>query len=138
MRQRSQAAYRVKDHEQNQVIDRVKRYELSTVTDRVKRIREKYRSTRPKMCIARYKIVTDFYKENAQLQGILKRAKNFKNLCEKLPVLINEDEVIVGWQATSYRACALYPETSFGWLLDELREGSIPHRECDPYIVDPE
>jgi hypothetical protein len=60
-------------------------------------IRKKYRSTRPKVCIARYKIVTDFYKENPQLQGILKRAKNFKNLCEKLPVLINEDEVIVGW-----------------------------------------
>ena len=89
------------------------------------------------MCIARYKIVTEFYNENKQLQGILKRAKNFRNLCEKLPVLINDDEVIVGWQATSYRACALYPEISVGWLLNELREGSIPERDCDPYIVDP-
>src|SRR5512138_857775 len=87
-------------------------YVLSPVTHRVAKIREKYRTTRPRVCIARYKIVTDFYKENPQLQGILKRAKNFKNLCEKLPVLINKDEVIVGWQATSYRACALYPETS--------------------------
>jgi len=137
MRQQSRAA-RVKNNGQEQMRDRVRKYELSPVTDRVKRIREKYRSTRPKMCIARYKIVTDFYKENPQLQGILKRAKNFKNLCEKLPVLINEDEVIVGWQATLYRACALYPETSFGWLMDELGEGSIPHRECDPYIIDPE
>ncbi len=112
-------------------------YKLSPVTDRVRKMREKYRSTRPKICIARYKIVTDFYMENPQLQGILKRAKNFKNLCEKLPVLINEDEVIVGWQAASYRACALYPETSIHWLLDELRAGSIPKRDVDPYIVDP-
>jgi pyruvate formate-lyase/glycerol dehydratase family glycyl radical enzyme len=111
-------------------------YVLSPVTDRVKRIREKYRTTRPNVCIARYKIVTEFYQENPQLQGILKRAKNFKNICEKLPVLINQDEIIVGWQATSYRACALYPETSFGWFLDELKAGTIPFREADPYGID--
>jgi formate C-acetyltransferase len=74
--------------------------------------------------------------ENPQLQGILKRAKNFKNICEKLPVLINEDEVIVGWQASKYRACALYPEMSFGWFLDELKAGTIPERDVDPYDID--
>ncbi len=111
-------------------------YVLSPVTDRVARMREKYRTTRPSICIARYKIVTEFYRENPQLQGILKRAKNFRNICEKLPVLINKDEVIVGWQAAKYRACALYPETSFGWFLDELRAGTIPLRETDPYDID--
>lgn len=111
-------------------------YELSPISPRVAKIRAKYRTTRPKVCIARYKIVTEFYQENPQLQGILKRAKNFRNLCEKLPVLINEDEVIVGWQATSYRACALYPEISFHWFMDELRAGSIPKRDTDPYDID--
>jgi pyruvate formate-lyase/glycerol dehydratase family glycyl radical enzyme len=111
-------------------------YVLSPVTERVASIREKYRTTRPSICIARYKIVTEFYKENPQLQGILKRAKNFKNICEKLPALINNNEVIVGWQATKYRACALYPETSFGWFLDELQSGSIPKRDTDPYTID--
>ena len=66
-------------------------YVLSPVSDRVAGIREKYRTTRPCVCIARYKIVTEFYKENPQLQGVLKRAKNFKNICEKLPVLINKE-----------------------------------------------
>ena len=113
-------------------------YELKPVSERVSKIREKYRSARPKVCIARYRIVTEFYMENPQLQGILKRARNFKNICKKLPVLINEDEVIVGWQATSYRACALYPEISFDWFLEELKAGAIPKRDCDPYIVDDE
>lgn len=112
-------------------------YVLSPVTDRVSRIREKYRTTRPRICIARYKIVTDFYRENPQLQGILKRAKNFQTICENLPVLVNEDEVIVGWQATTFRGCALYPETSFGWFLDELKAGTIPLRDTDPYDIDP-
>jgi pyruvate formate-lyase/glycerol dehydratase family glycyl radical enzyme len=111
-------------------------YSLSPVTDRVAKIREKYRTTRPGICIARYKIITEFYRENPQLQGILKRAKNFKNLCEKLPLLINKDEIIVGWQATKYRACALYPENSFGWFLDELKAGTIPLRDTDPYEID--
>ncbi|MBN2060113.1 MAG: hypothetical protein JW882_06815 [Deltaproteobacteria bacterium] len=136
MRQQSRAAARFKDSEQNQAIDRARKYELSPVTDRVKRIREKYRTTRPSICIARYKIVTEFYKDNPQLQGILKRAKNFRNICEKLPVLINKDEVIVGWQAVKYRACALYPEISFGWFLDELKAGTIPQRDVDPYDID--
>lgn len=111
-------------------------YLLSPVTDRIARMREKYRTTKPSVCIARYKIVTEFYRENPQLQGILKRAKNFKNICEKLPILVNEDEVIVGWQAAKYRACALYPETSFGWFLDELKAGTIPLRDTDPYDID--
>jgi pyruvate formate-lyase/glycerol dehydratase family glycyl radical enzyme len=113
-------------------------YVLSPVTDRVAKLREKYRTTRPSICIARYKIVTEFYRENPQLQGILKRAKNFKNICEKLPVLVNPDEVIVGWQAAVYRACALYPEVSFGWFMDELKAGSIPLRDTDPYTIDPQ
>ncbi len=136
MSQRSRTDAHVKEYEQSPDIGSVKKYELGPVTDRVKRIREKYRTTRPSICIARYKIVTEFYKDNPQLQGILKRAKNFKNICEKLPALINEDEVIVGWQATKYRACALYPEISFGWFLDELRAGTIPHRDVDPYDID--
>ena len=111
-------------------------YALGPVSDRVARIREKYRTTRPSICTARYRIVTEFYREHPQLQGILKRAKNFKNICEKLPVLINEDEIIVGWQARKYRACALYPEISFGWFLDELRAGSIPKRDVDPYDIE--
>jgi len=111
-------------------------FALSPVTDRVKKIRQKYRTTRPRICIARYKIVTEFYMENPQLQGILKRARNFKAICEKLPVLVNPDEVIVGWQGTSYRCCALYPETSFGWFMEELKAGSIPKRDVDPYDID--
>ena len=113
-------------------------YELSAVNDRVARIREKYRVSRPGICIARYKIVTDFYRENPQIEGILKRAENFRYICENIPVTIYPEEVIVGAQVTKYRASALYPEHSFGWFLDELKTGSIPLRDTDPYEVAPE
>ena len=30
----------------------------------------------------------------------------------------------------------LYPEISFSWFMDELKEGSIPKRDTDPYDID--
>ncbi len=113
-------------------------FEFKPVTPRVQAIREKYRNTRPKVDINRYRLVTEFYMNNPQLTGILKRAKNLRNLFENMPVLINENEVIVGWQGATYRCCALYPETSFNWFMKELRAGTIPKREQDPYDIDPE
>ena len=113
-------------------------FELKPVSDRVQKIRQKYRTTRPRIDINRYRLVTEFYMNNPQLTGILKRAKNLRNIFENLPVLINEDEVIVGWVGTTYRCCALYPETSFNWFMKELRAGTIPLRDQDPYDIDPE
>ena len=83
-------------------------FEFKPVTPRVQAIREKYRTTRPKVDINRYRLVTEFYMNNPQLTGILKRAKNLRNLFENMPVLINENEVIVGWQgATLPLLCTL-------------------------------
>ena len=96
-------------------------YQKSPVSERVKRIREKCRSTRPSLDISRYRLVTEFYMENPQLTGILKRAKNLRNLFEHIPVCINEDELIVGWQGSKYRSSALYPEVSWAWFMEELR-----------------
>ena len=55
-------------------------YTLNAISPRVEKIREKYRTTMPRICTARYRIVTEFYKENPQLQGNLKRAENFRNI----------------------------------------------------------
>jgi formate C-acetyltransferase len=94
----------------------------------------KYRNTRPEICTARYRLVTEFYTRHPQLTGILKRAMNFRNICEHIPVRIDEGEVIVGAQSGKYRACALYPENSISTLLDEIRSGRISTRRS-PYIV---
>ena len=110
----------------------------SPVTDRVARIRDKMRNTLPRVDISRYKLITEFYMQNEQLTGILKRAKNLRNLFEKMPVLINEDEVIVGWMGTHYRDCPLFPEVSWNWFMRELRSNNIRTRSVDPYELDPE
>ncbi len=112
---------------------------LKPMSDRVVRVREKYRDTVPKLCTARLRIVTDFYQQNPQLTGILRRALNFKNLCESMPVHINGDEIIVGTQATSYRGSSLNPEFGgIAWFRRDFENGTLLNRETDRYIVDQE
>ena len=110
-------------------------YTLSPITDRVKKMREKYRDTKPEICIARYKLITEFYMSNPDMTGILKRAKNLRNILYNIPVRIDEGEVIVGAQSGVYRACALYPENSVIWLKEEVENRFISTREIDPYIL---
>ncbi len=110
-------------------------YTLKPITPRVEKMREKYRTTQPEICIGRYRLITEFYMQNPDMTGILKRAKNLRNILENIPIRIDEDEVIVGAQSAKYRACALYPENSVNWLKDELESGFISTREIDPYII---
>ena len=113
-------------------------YELSPVTERIQRIRQRYRSTKPKVDTHRYRLMTDFYQNNPQLTGILKRAKALRNLFENMPTPVFEDELISGFQGATYRSCALYPEQTFDWFMNELRAGTIPTRGVDPYDIDEE
>ena len=113
-------------------------FKLKPVTERVAKMREKYRNTQPEICTSRYRLVTEFYMQNPDVTGILKRAKNYKHICEHIAIRIDEGEVIVGAQSAKYRAAALYPENSIHWLLEELKNDFISTRDIDPYIISQE
>lgn len=110
-------------------------YVFSPITPRVEKMRERYRSTQPQVCLARYKIMTEFYKEHPDLTGILKRAKNFKNICEKIPVRVDDNEIIVGSATAMYRGACVFAENSIAWLLDEAKTNLINTRNADPYLL---
>jgi formate C-acetyltransferase len=113
-------------------------FELQPVTERVRKMRDRYRNTIPKVCTARLKIVTEFYQQNPQLTGILKRAMVFKEIAEKTPVLINENELIVGSMASTYRGSALFPENDITWMKSDYEAGKLIDRKLDPYLIDQE
>lgn len=110
-------------------------YTFSPISERVARLRERYRTTQPQVCLARYKIITEFYKNNPDLTGILKRAKNFRNVCEKIPVRIDKDEIIVGTATAMYRGACVFAEHSIAWLLQEAKSDLINTRDADPYLL---
>jgi len=113
-------------------------YKFSPISERVSKMREKYRSTRPEVCTARYRLITEFYMQNPDITGILKRAKNFRNICDFIPVRIDDGEVIVGAQSGVFKACAIYPENNIDWLLEEAESRLISTRWVDPYILSEE
>ena len=108
-------------------------YTFSPMTERVQRVREKYRSTVPYIDTCRYRLVLDFYQKHRNIRGTMKRALNFENLCDKLPVWILDDDMIVGRYTETYRASALYPEYGLNWLTPELEDNSLRTRDSDPY-----
>lgn len=113
-------------------------FQLSPITQRVQQMREAYRSTKPKVCTARLKIVTDFYQAHPDITGILKRAMVFREIAEQTPVLISEGEVVVGSMASTYRGSALFPENDIVWMREDLEDGKLLDRNLDPYIIDQE
>jgi len=70
-----------------------------------------------------------------ELNGILRRAKAMREIYEKIPVRIGDDEVIVGAQSATYRGGALYPENCVTYIKDEIGSGTIATREIDPYDI---
>ena len=108
-------------------------YKFSPLSERVQRVRALYRDTVPYLDTTRYRIITEFYQQNRNITGNLKRALNFRNMCEKMPVFVRDDELIVGSYVKTYKASALYPEYALGWLVPELKDGSLATREADPY-----
>ncbi len=111
-------------------------YQNAPISPRVAEIRAMYRAKKPRIDLARYKLVTEFYMQNPQLPGVLKRAKNLRNLFEKMPTPVRDHELIVGHLGEEFRASAIYPEHSFQWVLDEL--DVFPTRSVDPYDLNPE
>lgn len=108
-------------------------YQFQPMTSRVEKLRRQYRDTVPFLDIHRYKLVTEFYMQHRNLTGSLKRAQNFKNLCENLPCWVREDELIVGSMTATFKGSALYPEYSVRWICPELEDGSLATRSTDPY-----
>jgi pyruvate formate-lyase/glycerol dehydratase family glycyl radical enzyme len=114
---------------------------FSPVTDRVTRIRERYRITTPKFSSERPRIITEFYKAHETEHSLLKRAKCLYAICEKMTLVVGDDDLIVGNQAPTYRGATTNPEYGgVKWLVEELKSGQFYNRQAyEEYNeIDPE
>jgi formate C-acetyltransferase len=104
-----------------------------SLSKRIQTLKEAYLKVKPSITIDRAIAYTEIYKENPALPKNLLRAKGFKRACEKAPILIQENELIVGHPCGKPRAGAFSPDTAWRWLKDEL--DSIGERPQDPYFI---
>lgn len=81
-------------------------------------------------------ILTESYRETEDEPIISRRAKAFKAICEKLPIIIRPSELIVGSNSIAPRGCQVFPEYSFEWLEKEFN--TVETRSADPFYISEE
>lgn len=85
---------------------------------------------------ARAVLLTESYKQTEGEPIIARRAKAFAHILEHIPIVIREEELIVGSTTIAPRGCQTYPEFSFEWL--EAEFDTVATREADPFYIAPE
>ncbi len=66
------------------------------MTERLKRLKANYMKQVPRITTYRARAITKIAKENPGMPKIMLRAKCFRYCCETAPLVIQEDELIVG------------------------------------------
>jgi len=103
---------------------------------RIERLRQSYFENKPTVCIHRARIYTEVYKETEGEPTAIRRGKAFKRHCQEKPIVIQDDELIVGSPECRPRYVTIVPDYSWEWLLDEL--DNLSTRAQDPYLISEE
>lgn len=82
---------------------------------------------------ARAKLITESYQATEGQPMITRRAEAFAHILRHIPIIIRDEELIVGSSTIAPRGCQTYPEFSYQWLEDEL--DTVETRSADPFYI---
>ena len=82
---------------------------------------------------ARAKLITESYKATEGEPIITRRAKAFAHILHNIPIIIRDNELIVGSSTIAPRGCQTFPEFSYEWLEAEL--DTVATRTADPFEI---
>ena len=82
---------------------------------------------------ARAKLITESYKETEGEPIITRRSKAFAHILHNIPIIIRDNELIVGSSTIAPRGCQTFPEFSYEWLEAEL--DTVATRTADPFEI---
>lgn len=105
-------------------------------SDRIGKLIDDLYSGTPTIESTRAEILTESFKKTEGLSIYLRRSHAFKAILENLPVVIRDNELIVGCNAFARRGCQTFPEYSNKWL--EAEFDTIADRSADPFYISDE
>lgn len=105
-------------------------------TARLVALKENFLKQVPSITTHRARAITKISKENPGLPKSVLRAKCFKYCCETAPLVIQDNELIVGSPCGAPRAGAFSPDIAWRWMEEEL--DTIGTRPQDPFYVSEE
>ena len=113
----------------------MEKYNTSEIpkSSRITRLVDHLYAKMPEIESYRAKLITESYKETEDQPIITRRAKAFAHILKNIPIIIRDEELIVGSNSIAPRGCQTFPEFSFQWLEDEL--DTVETRTADPFYI---
>ncbi|NCB92298.1 MAG: glycyl radical protein [Clostridia bacterium] len=113
----------------------MKRFETGEIakSPRIPRLIDHLFEKMPVIESARAILLTESYEQTEGEPMITRRAKAFAHILDGIPIVIREDELIVGSTTVAPRGCQTYPEFSYEWL--EAEFDTVETREADPFYI---
>jgi pyruvate formate-lyase/glycerol dehydratase family glycyl radical enzyme len=101
---------------------------------RIEGFKQAYLESKPSVSVGRAVAFTASHKETEGEAVIIRRAKAFKAVCERIPVTIFAGELIVGSIGEFRRSGVVCPEYSWQWVEREM--DGFANRTQDAYLID--
>ncbi len=105
---------------------------------RVNRLLEYFHNTDFTVDHERACLVTETYKEHFDKPQSIKCALALANVLGNVTIRIYPDELIVGEIAAPMKSAPIFPEFSYSWITDEMKNFPWKDRELDPYHISEE
>lgn len=102
-------------------------------TARITKLVEDLFEKMPEIESARARLITESYQETENEPTITRRAKAFSHILANIPIIIRDQELIVGSTTIAPRGCQTYPEFSYEWLESEF--DTVETRSADPFYI---
>lgn len=102
-------------------------------SDRIPHLVENLYAKPPEIESARAVLMTESYQKTEDEPIIMRRAKAFAHVLENIPIVIREEELIVGSSTIAPRGAQTFPEFSWEWLEEEF--DTVATRKADPFTI---
>ena len=103
------------------------------LNERTARMREEILGIDSSICVERAELTTAACRKYESSPVVLKRAHILDTVLRNMSIYINEDNLIVGNQASADRAAPIFPEYAMDWVVAELDE--FDKRDGDRFYI---
>ncbi len=102
-------------------------------SERIQKLVDALYEKMPEIESERGLLVTESYKATEDLPIILRRSAAFTHILRNIPIVIRDNELIVGSATKAPRGCQVFPEYSYEWL--EAEFDTVATRAADPFYI---
>ena len=107
-----------------------------TKSERISKLVDALYKNMPEIEADRGVLVTESYRATEHLPIIKRRSAAFMHILKHIPIVIRENELVVGSNSKAPRGCQVFPEYSYEWL--EAEFDTVATREADPFYISEE